>query len=104
MINMSGEAACEAKPPLNIAGVLVHADPQHAPQVRGAIERLPGVEVHAISAAGQLVVTVEGENDEGMLSTLEALRTAPAVHAVALVYHHSEPDESPSCANKEPTP
>jgi nitrate reductase NapD len=86
---------------LNIAGVLVHADPQHAPQVRGMIERLAGVEVHAISPAGQLVVTVEGESEAGMLSTLEALRTAPEVHSVALVYHHSEPDESQCSANKE---
>jgi nitrate reductase NapD len=101
MVKITAESTREPKLPLNIAGVLVHADPQHAPQVRGAIERLAGVEVHAVSAAGQLVVTVEGENDEGMLSTLEALRTAPAVHSVVLVYHHSEPDESPSCANKE---
>lgn len=98
---MTARATIEPKPPLNIAGVLVHADPQHAPQVRGAIERLAGVEVHAISAAGQLVVTVEGENDDWMLSTLEALQRFPDVHAVSLVYHHSEPDEAQPCANKE---
>ena len=89
---------------MNVAGVLVHADPSHAPQVRERVEQLAGVEVHAISPAGQLVVTAERDDDAGMLATLEALRATPEVYSVTLVYHHSEPDDAQRIAKREQTP
>jgi nitrate reductase NapD len=89
---------------MNIAGVLVHANAQRMPQVRGVIEQLAGVEIHAISEAGHLVVTLESENDEQILLTLESLRTIPSVYSTSLVYHHCEPDEDQPCAKKECKP
>ncbi len=82
---------------MNIAGILVHANPQRMPQVRGAIEQFAGTEVHAVSEAGHLVVTLESENDEQILLTLERLRSIPDVHSTSLVYHHCEPDEDQPC-------
>lgn len=89
---------------MNIAGVLVHPNPERVPQVRGAIEQLAGAEVHAISETGHLVVTLESENDEQILLTLDRLQTIPDVYATSLVYRHCEPDQDQPCAKKECNP
>ena len=51
---------------MNISGVLVHTHPEQAESVREQLVEIPGVEVHAISPEGRIVVTVEalatGEN------------------------------------------
>ena len=83
---------------MNIAGLLVHAQPECVENVRMRFAELPGVEVHATRSDGQLVVTVEKNDDREMTQTFEQLNAIPSVHAITLVYHHSETldDESPS--------
>ncbi|HXK29251.1 MAG TPA: chaperone NapD, partial [Candidatus Binatia bacterium] len=44
---------------MNISSLLIHAQPQRAEHVRAQLEQLPGVEVHAVTEEGRLIVTVE---------------------------------------------
>jgi len=83
---------------MNISSLLIHAQPERAEQVRAQLEQLPGIEVHAITAEGRLIVTVENGDDGDMTRAFEQLGAIPGVHATTLVYHHSETldDELPS--------
>ena len=77
---------------VNIAGLLIQARKQRARRVRECIERIPGAEVHAVTADGRLVVTVEA-GGEDMARALDRLSGIEGVCATTLVYHHSEPIE-----------
>ncbi|MBI2185981.1 MAG: chaperone NapD [Acidobacteria bacterium] len=83
---------------MTICSLLIHVLPACAEQARAQLEQLPGVEVHAATAEGLLIVTVEAGDDPEMNRTFEQLRAIPGVHATTLVYHHSErlEDESPA--------
>ena len=89
---------------MNISSLLIHVQPQGAEHVRAQLEQLPGVEVHAVTAEGRLIVTVEKGNDQEMTRAFEQLGAIPGVQAITLVYHHSEPLEDESSANKESKP
>ena len=89
---------------MNISGLLIHAQPQRVENVRARLEQLPGIEVHAVTAEGHLVVTVEGNGEQEMTQTFDRLNAIPGVHATTLVYHHSETldDELPSKKESKP--
>jgi len=89
---------------MNISSLLIHVQPQRAEHVRAQLEQLPGVEVHAVTAEGRLIVTVEKGNDQEMTRAFEQLGAIPGVQATTLVYHHSETLEDESSANKESKP
>jgi len=80
--------------PYNVCGVLVHARPGSAPSVRGAIERLPGVEVHGASTDGRLVVLVEDTADAFAAETLSRIHVTDGVLSAALVYHYCDPGDA----------
>ena len=89
---------------MNISSLLIYAEPQRAEYVRAQLEQLPGVEVHAVTAEGRLIVTVEKGDDLEMRRALEQLGAIPGVHATTLVYHHSETLDDESPAKKESKP
>lgn len=78
---------------MNISGVLVHAYPQNAEAVKTQLLAFPGVEVHAISAEGKLVVTVEEDNARMMADTVMRFQDVPGVLSAAMIYHHYEENE-----------
>lgn len=78
---------------MNISGVLLHAFPENTEGVKQQLLEIPGVEVHAISDEGRLVVTVE-EDDTGMMAdTVMSLQNIPGVLSASMIYHHFEEDE-----------
>ena len=89
---------------MNISSLVIYAQPQRAEHVRAQLEQLPGVEVHAVTAEGRLIVTVEKRDDLEMTRAFEQLRAIPGVHATTLVYHNSETVDDESPANKESKP
>lgn len=89
---------------MNISGLLIHAQPQRAENVSARLEQLPGVEVHAVTADGQLVVTLEGNGEQEMAQTFDRLKAISGVNAATLVYHHSETLDDESPAEKESKP
>jgi len=54
---------------MNISSVIVHAKPTEIPSVRGNLEQIPGVEIHAATDDGKFVITIETETDGETAST-----------------------------------
>ena len=74
----------------HIAGVVVHAIPEQIEPVRQAIESMAGAEVHAVNAAGKLVVTLEAPSSRSISAHLEHMQRLAGVMAATLVYQHCE--------------
>ena len=72
---------------LHVSSLLVHGAASRLDEIRAAIERLPGTEVHASDPAGKLIVTIECDNEAEIGRQLEAMRALDGVHAASLVYH-----------------
>lgn len=80
---------------MNISSVLVSARPGMAAQVRSCLQALNGVEVHAVSEDGRLVVTIEADSDQSVADMFTEINQQAGVLSVAMVYHQyeSDPDE-----------
>lgn len=78
---------------VHISSVVVHAVAGRLDAISTAVERLPGVEVHASDPAGKLIVTIESGTEAGIAERLDAIRALDAVYAASLVYHHVEDAE-----------
>jgi periplasmic nitrate reductase NapD len=75
---------------LHVAGVVVHAAPARLDEVRRTLSALPGVEVHAASPAGKLIVTIEADSSADGMSLLGSIHRLDGVLSAALVYQHHE--------------
>lgn len=72
---------------MNISGVIVHARPEQLAAVQRRLADIAGVEVHAATADGRLIVTVEEESDRILADTVLRLNDVPGVLAASMVYH-----------------
>jgi nitrate reductase NapD len=77
---------------IHIAGVLVQTRPEHIPQVQTRLGDIAGLEVHAVSPDGRIIVTVEGEARKSVADALFSLNAMQDVLSACLVYEHSETD------------
>ncbi|MCC7487813.1 MAG: chaperone NapD [Burkholderiales bacterium] len=75
---------------VNISGILVAAQPGQIESLRARLATLAGVEVHAVSPEGRMVVTVERAADRDMTAAFDDISRLPGVLSAALVYHHDE--------------
>lgn len=80
---------------MNISSVLVNARPERIPQVHDGLLALAGVEVHAVTEDGRLIVTIEADSDQAVANLFEAINQQPGVLSASMVYHQyeSDPDE-----------
>jgi periplasmic nitrate reductase NapD len=94
VINMNREPVqVDASGEFHIAGAVVYARIDCIADVAKALEAMPGVQVHATSADGKLVVTLEGNHASRVADSLGAVQAVPGVMSTALVYqHHEHPD------------
>jgi nitrate reductase NapD len=76
--------------PINISGLLLHARPERAEALCERLLQMPGIEVHAISPEGRLVVTLENAGDGEMTDTFARIQALPDVLSASLIYQHSE--------------
>lgn len=74
----------------HIAGIMVYAHPAALEHVRHAIGAMTGVEIHAASDAGKLVVTVEAPSSHAIVAQLTCLHQMEGVISATLVYQHNE--------------
>ncbi len=77
---------------MNISSIIVHAKPTELASVRGSLEQIPGVEIHAATDDGKLVVTIESDTDGETASTFDRINTMDGVMSAAMVFHQFEPD------------
>lgn len=75
---------------MNISGVIVHARPEQLAAVQEQLRQIVGVEVHAATEDGRLVVTVEDADDRMMADSVMNLHNIPGVLSAAMVYHQFE--------------
>lgn len=77
---------------MHISSIVVHVDPGVVERVRGFLEAMPGLDVHAATDDGKLVVTIETDSDHASITSVEAVRAMPGVLSVAMVFHQFESD------------
>lgn len=75
----------------HIAGVLVHALPRRVRALGTRIAKLSGATVHAATADGKLVITLESESSALILEHLTNIQRMSGVMSAVLVSEHSEP-------------
>ena len=75
---------------LHIAGIVVHVFPESVQQVAASIAGFPGVEIHAASRDGKLVVTLEAPSAREIAARIEHIQRLDAVLSASLVYQHNE--------------
>lgn len=75
----------------HVSSLVVHVRPERLGEVRAALEAMPGAEVHGVSSAGKLVVTLETGSQHDVVLHMGAIGELPGVLSTALVYHHFEP-------------
>lgn len=75
---------------MNISSAIVHAKPGTAAEVRALLAAVDGVEVHAVSDEGKMIVTLESDDDAGTVATFETISTLAGVLSASMVYHQVE--------------
>lgn len=78
---------------MHISSLVIHAAPDKAPLLQNDMAKLPGVEVHATTEDGRLVVTVEDTEEQGNLSeTVMKLQAMEGVLSLSLAYDYCDND------------
>jgi nitrate reductase NapD len=80
---------------MNTVGILINTLPAYSVQIAAHLPSL-SAEVHAISAQGQIVITLQHESDEFITECITQIQSLIGVLTAALVYHHSETTEENS--------
>ncbi len=75
---------------MSISGLVIHAQPKAAVQISDELTAQAGVEVHATSEDGRIVVTVDRKDDGAAVEAIEGFRNIKNVLSVSLVYSHFE--------------
>lgn len=80
---------------LNISSAIVYAKSAHEPALRTQLLHLPGVEVHASTDDGKMIITIESENDRSAVATYEGIERMEGVLSVAMIFQQTEshPDQ-----------
>jgi len=82
---------------IEMCGVLVHARPDRIEDARAVLEAMHGVEVHAATEDGRMIVTVEEfGGDKTSVKTLNSFNDVDGVLSTSVVYQHSESNEEPA--------
>jgi nitrate reductase NapD len=75
---------------MNISSAIVHAHPKDVAIVQAGLATLAGVEVHAVSPEGKMIVTIETEDDGSNAATYQLIGQLDGVMSAAMVYHQTE--------------
>jgi len=76
---------------VNISSLVVHVRPKQRSEVELTLQGWPGIEIHASTPEGRLVVTVD--TDDESTESFDRIGALPGVMSVAMVYHHLEPEQ-----------
>jgi len=75
---------------MTICSLVVYARPEHTKSVESELSALEGVEVHAASKEGKLVISVDHPDGANCSETIMGLHDMPGVINAALVYEYYE--------------
>lgn len=74
---------------MNISSAIMYIAPERLEEACAALLQLPGVEIHAKTPEGKLVVTIEDDDTNAAADSYVALHGVPGVASVAMVYQYS---------------
>lgn len=75
---------------MNLSSILLHVVPARMDDVRAELKKMPGVEVHAATGDGKLVLTLEDADARRASDAYAALHGVAGVFSVALVYQYED--------------
>lgn len=75
---------------MSICSLVVHAKPEKMESVTRALEALEGVEVHAQSEQGKLVVSIDHPEREVCSRSMMEMHSVPGVINASLIYEYFE--------------
>ena len=75
---------------MNISSAILRVVPARLAEAREALLKLPGLEIHAESPEGKMVVVLEDDDLESAANKYVALHGMPGVASVAMVYQYSD--------------
>ena len=84
---------------MNVASLVIRAQPTKMAALRDALLAIPGTEVHAETADGRMIVTLEDTPDQPVSEALTRVQQLEAVISLTLAYEHSEIEEAPEAAS-----
>ena len=71
----------------NICGVVIHAAASKKESIENILTQTEGVEVHASTEQGKLVVTVESEDNFYVADTIDSFKDIDGVLTASMIYH-----------------
>ena len=77
---------------MNISSVIVIPHPERIEAVRQSLQTLTGVELHAVSPEGKMIVTLETEGDRETTQLYEQISLLDGVMSASMVFHQKESD------------
>ena len=80
---------------MNVSSLIVNAKDGQVLAVQALLAQQAGVEIHAASPEGKLIVTIETDSDRDTVAAYERISRTDGVLSAAMVYHQieSEPDQ-----------
>ena len=75
---------------LNISSLVVQVRPERMTSIIGAIEALPGSEIHASSPLGKIVVVLDLTDDSALSERIGRIQQMDGVLSASLVFHQVE--------------
>ena len=75
---------------MEISSMFLRTRPERLDRVREQVRDIPGVEVHADSGDGRLIVTVEDGADYRIADSITRLHEVDGVMAISLVYEYCD--------------
>ena len=77
---------------MNISSLVIDAQPGRVEDVHRILAQMPGVQIHAASPQGKLIVTVEVDGDADTTERFTQISALDGVMSAAMVYHQFEPE------------
>lgn len=78
----------------NLCGVLLHARHEEMDVVRKQLEKQQGVEIHAVTDDGRLVITVEDESRKKVADRIMNFHRLDGVISASMIYQFSDDDNN----------
>lgn len=74
----------------SICGIMIHARPDKRDCIENILSQAEGVEVHANTDEGKLVVTVESEDDLYVADTIFGFKDMDGVLTASMIYQYRD--------------
>jgi len=86
---------------MSISSLVVHAHPDSVEAVQKRLVAFEGVEIHAVSNDGKMVVTVDVPDERKAADTLLEMQKQDGILSASLIYNHFENTTEPSPVKEE---